>query len=152
MKNRRPGRNRTPARRGGNLANQTSSESVITTEATAFSGPLPPPEILIRYNEAVPDAAERIITMAEQQSKHRIQLEEYVIRGESRRSDWGLIAGVLVVAMVLVAAGYITSLGYPWHGAGLGIADLASLVVIFVYGTERRKQERQDRMDEMARR
>ena len=44
-------------------------------QSTSFSGPLPHPEILERYNSAVPGGAERIIAMAEKQSDHRMRLE-----------------------------------------------------------------------------
>lgn len=37
----------------------------------AFSGPLPPPEVLRGYNDVLPGAAERIFTMAEAQAEHR---------------------------------------------------------------------------------
>jgi uncharacterized membrane protein len=36
-----------------------------------FSGPLPPPEVLAHYNEVVPGAAERILTLTEEQSAYR---------------------------------------------------------------------------------
>jgi uncharacterized membrane protein len=45
----------------------------------SFSGPLPPPEALERYNQVLPGAAERIISMAESQHAHRQELEKKVI-------------------------------------------------------------------------
>ncbi|MCL2659595.1 MAG: DUF2335 domain-containing protein [Acidobacteriaceae bacterium] len=39
------------------------------------SGPLPPPDVLTQYDQVVPNGAERIMAMAEQQSRHRIELE-----------------------------------------------------------------------------
>jgi uncharacterized membrane protein len=52
-----------------------------------FSGPIPPPSLLARYNDVVPNGAERILAMAERQSKHREQLEAQVVAGnlESQR-------------------------------------------------------------------
>jgi uncharacterized membrane protein len=49
----------------------------------SFTGPLPPPEVLAKYNETVPGLAERIICMAEQQAKHRQQIETTVIKSNS---------------------------------------------------------------------
>lgn len=48
-------------------------------EQSSYAGPLPPPGMLVQYNEAVPDAADRIIAMAERQSAHREQLETAVV-------------------------------------------------------------------------
>jgi len=42
----------------------------IREQKSFHSGPLPPPEILKKYNEAVPNGAERIMTMAEKEQKH----------------------------------------------------------------------------------
>ena len=43
--------------------------SVTTARAEAFAGPLPPPQVLEKYNQTVPDAANRIIKMAEEPGK-----------------------------------------------------------------------------------
>lgn len=50
---------------------------VSATTYTEISGPIPPPQILQQYNNTVPGAAERILTMAE---KH--QPIEYIWRKE----------------------------------------------------------------------
>lgn len=46
---------------------------ILSATAQTFSGQLPPPEILAKYNSVVPNAAERIITMAETQAADRIK-------------------------------------------------------------------------------
>ncbi len=50
----------------------------------SFSGPIPPPSILKGYNDIVKDGADRIMSMAEKQSGHRIALEDHAIREELR--------------------------------------------------------------------
>lgn len=58
-------------------------QNISYTEA--FSGPIPPPNLLERYEAITPGAADRILTMAENQSKHRIAAEsEKTIRSISR--------------------------------------------------------------------
>ncbi|MXY23205.1 MAG: DUF2335 domain-containing protein [Acidobacteria bacterium] len=49
------------------------SEHVSISQS--FQGPLPPPGLLAKYNEAFPDCAERIVAMTEQQAAHRHALE-----------------------------------------------------------------------------
>ncbi len=51
-----------------------------------FSGPLPHPDILQRFNDIVPGAAERILKMAEGQFEHRTALEKKVIESDIARS------------------------------------------------------------------
>ena|SRR5712671_5092741 len=44
-------------------------------QGEAFSGPIPPPDLLNKYNEAIPDGADRIMKMAEEEQRqmHRLQ-------------------------------------------------------------------------------
>lgn len=79
---------------------------VRVTEATTFSGPIPPPELLKQYDEIIPNGANRIITMAENQSAHRIELEKIVIRGDSRRANAGLVCG-FVFGLIVVYLSYL---------------------------------------------
>jgi uncharacterized membrane protein len=56
--------------------NNNPQVQIIQSE---FSGPLPPPAILAQYDRVVPGAAERIITMAEEQSRHRRPMESQLV-------------------------------------------------------------------------
>ena len=42
----------------------------------AFSGPIPPPDLLEKYNNIIPNGADRILAMAEQQQAHRQFMEK----------------------------------------------------------------------------
>lgn len=72
------------------------NKPIIATRYENFSGPLPHPEILKKYDEIVTGAAERIIKQAEVQTNHRIQLETKVIDSDIRNSRLGLIFGFIV--------------------------------------------------------
>ncbi|RTL48857.1 MAG: DUF2335 domain-containing protein [Sphingobacteriales bacterium] len=67
--------------------------SITFRSDSSFSGPIPPPEILKGYNEVVKNGGERIVAMAEKQSNHRMQLDDYVIREELKQSRMGQIFG-----------------------------------------------------------
>lgn len=95
----------------------------ITT--TSYSGPVPPPTLLKEYNEIVPGGAERILSMAERQSAHRIDLESTVIKGESRRSWCGLWLG-FVVSLAIIGAGlWVALTASPTAGAQSSLARLS---------------------------
>jgi len=70
----------------------------------SFSGPLPPPDALERYNEVLPGAAERIIAMAESQHAHRQSLEKHVIHSNISAQKLGTVLG-FIVAMTVVVGG-----------------------------------------------
>ena len=76
------------------LPGESATNQILSATAQAFSGPLPPPEILAKYNSVVPNAAERIITMAETQAAHRQRMESKVIESNVRNSQLGLHYGV----------------------------------------------------------
>jgi len=58
---------------------QDLKRPIVKATAEVHSGPLPPPSLLSQYDKVVPGAAEGIIAMAENQSKHRQELEAEVI-------------------------------------------------------------------------
>jgi uncharacterized membrane protein len=119
-------------------------------EASVTSGPLPPPEVLIRYNEAVPNGAERIMVMAEKQNDHRIKQEAKVIDEDIRRQRWGLALGFIVALAGLAAASYISVYASPIAGAVVAALDLGGMVGAFVYGSRGRRSEREQRAEIMT--
>lgn len=119
--------------------------------SSTFSGPLPPPDILARYNDALPDGAERIIALAERQAAHRMALESRVVDADIKRSNLGLGAGLLVALAGLFASFLMVDRGNAVAGAVVASLDLAGLVAVFVYGTVSRRSERQQRAKVLSR-
>ena len=67
-----------------------------------YSGPIPHPQLLREFNDVIPNGADRIMTMAENQSGHRIKLEEKVVDANNRDSLLGVIfAGIIAILIVL---------------------------------------------------
>lgn len=125
------------------------------TQAAAFSGPLPPPNVLQRYDEIIPNGADRIVAMAEKQSAHRIDLERTVIHGDSRRANWGVFCGFTLAVLVIVLSFILILYGHAVAGTILGTLDLVSLISVFIYGTTTRRRERtrrEERNRELLRR
>ncbi len=70
---------------------------------SAFKGPLPPPQALVGYEDACPGAANRIIKMAESQTKHRQKLEEKTISSNICNEKTGMwLAFALTVILVIL--------------------------------------------------
>src|SRR3989344_5346523 len=106
------------------------------TQSVRFSGPLPPPEILERYEKIVPGSAERIIKMAEGQSSHRKELEIKVITSKIHNSKLGLWFGLIIGIVALISSMVMVVFGHAIAGSAIGILYLASLVGTFVYGSQ----------------
>jgi uncharacterized membrane protein len=124
-----------------NLQNQQSNRNVAVQQHSAefFSGPLPHPDILKKFNEVVPGSAERIIKMAEDQSAHRKELEKKVIASDIYRSKWGQILGFIIAIMGLAVSAAVAIYGSAIAGGIIGVGTLASLVSVFMYGSKAKK-------------
>ncbi len=105
------------------------------------SGPIPSPDVLRGYNDIVPNAAERIIQMAEQQQAHRHAMETNVlvaqIEEDKRRHTEVKIGqknGLIATVMAFSVAGLALILGYQAAAIAIGGTTLASLVAVFITG------------------
>jgi uncharacterized membrane protein len=110
-----------------------------------FSGPLPHPEVLAKFDEVIPGTASKIVDMAHQQGEHRMMLERKVILGESRRANWGLAFAACFAAASLVCGTWLIAKGHDVAGLGVVTADLATSLVAFIKGTSSRRREREQK-------
>lgn len=122
-----------------NISEKTVERVVAKVIQSEFSGPIPPPNIIKGYEDILPGAAERIISMAERQSAHRQEMERVMVNAEARDSLLGvcfafllgigcLIASAIIVIYVPEKTGAISS-------AMVGITGIASIIVGFIKGT-----------------
>src|SRR5689334_10136460 len=88
------------------------SLAAFAVQSESFSGPIPPPALLERYNDIIPDGANRIMQMAEQQSTHRMDLEKRVVKNDVLQSRLGIAAGTLLGGGVLVVGAFMASAGH----------------------------------------
>lgn len=56
-----------------------NAKSDVTIQATQYSGPVPPPDVLRGFEQIVPGSAERILTMAEENGKHQREMERMTL-------------------------------------------------------------------------
>ncbi len=107
---------------------------VSVHKSSSFSGPIPPPEILKGYGEAINSGAERIVAMAEKQSDHRIQLENHAIREELKQSRLGQIFGFILGLVGMGLASALAMFGHETIAAIFGTTTIIGLVTVFVLG------------------
>ena len=123
--------------------NQKPVQVIQTT--TEFSGPLPHPAILEHYNRVVPGAAERILVMAEEQAKHRRDLESRVIKSDIVNAKLGLALGFLVGCIAIIGGVFLSLKGQLIAGTIFSGLYLVGIVYVFVYGSQQRRKERESR-------
>jgi uncharacterized membrane protein len=115
--------------------------SGVAFHMAQWVGPLPPPSILVKYNEAVPNAAERILKMAERQAAHRIDSERFVIRTNVWRSWGGLIAGFVISLVILTCGSLLIAHDHDWGGTTIITGIIVALATVFVYGQKSGRRE-----------
>lgn len=137
------------SRRGGrvppkisSIAKQTAAEEngarrqsamVVRTE---WQAPLPPPDMLEKYDVILPGLADRIITLAEGEASHRRGMERdaLVLQGESNKQyslsqRRGQIFGLILIVLAFGLAGFAL---YLDEGAVAG--TVASVTITAICG------------------
>ncbi|MGA9509161.1 MAG: DUF2335 domain-containing protein [Candidatus Sulfotelmatobacter sp.] len=118
-----------------------SQSTELRIQSAAFSGPLPPPDALERYNQILPGAAERIIAMAENQQSHRQGLEKHVIHSNVEAQRLGTLLGFVVAMTVVIGGMYLVHEGKSGEGLAAILTALASLVGVFLYSKHEQQKE-----------
>lgn len=116
------------------------SVTVARAEMQMHSGPLPSASELARYNDLIPNGAERIMVMAEKQLDHRVQIETTVINSEQKQATRGQIFGFLLVGALIVAGTVLGLHGQSIPAAAVFTTTILSVAGAFVLG--RKAQER----------
>lgn len=124
---------------------QLKNQRVLQQVQVTHQGPLPPPELFEGYDNILPGAAERILSMAEKQSSHRQDLELKVIKAGARDSLIGLIFAFILGFFTIGGGIYCIIKGQSTGGTIIGGAGLVSLVGVFVYGSRQRRKERESK-------
>lgn len=73
----------------------------------SYSGPLPHPSILDRYEQTLPGAADRIIKMAENQSAHRQEIERKVVSSNINNEKLGMHFAFIITSIIVVASVFL---------------------------------------------
>ncbi|MBI5248155.1 MAG: DUF2335 domain-containing protein [Desulfomonile tiedjei] len=110
-----------------------------------FKGPIPPPEILAKYDQVLPGAADRILAMAERQAIHRQSLEQTVIKSDKWHSFAGLVLGFVIALIFGVGGIYLLAHGHSTDGLVAMLTPLGIMVGGFLYTDWYRRKERAER-------
>lgn len=115
----------------------------IAAQHRSFSGPLPPPEDLAKYDQIVPGAAERIIGMAEAEMKHRHKNEDTVTRGIIHTTYLSAIFAFVVAISLAALAFYLAYKGSYTAAASVAVGSIAAVISAFVVKSHSNKKDKQ---------
>lgn len=123
------------------LGKNVPRSAVQQTVSVEFSGPLPPPAVMERYEAILPGAAERLMQEAEKASAHERIMNEKALTAATREAFMGQIFAFGIGTIGIIASVIIaikgSGIGSDIAAAILGGGTLASMVTIFIKGRER---------------
>ncbi len=84
-----------------------SNQDIVEYQTSTFDGPLPHPEILAGYEKILTGAADRILKMAEEQSKHRRELEASVVHSNITNEKNGMKLAFIITVLFIILSGIL---------------------------------------------
>lgn len=116
-----------------NSSNADVGQQLIKVQQEHYSGPLPHPEALARYDEIVPGAAERIIKMAENEMAHRHDMETRMTKNSIRTTYLGIIFAFLSVIILSASVAYALYRGFDTVAGSIAVGSIAAVAGVFIF-------------------
>lgn len=98
-----------------------------------YSGPLPMPEDLAKYDQVVPGAAERIIRMAEDEMKHRHDSDNRMAKSIIRTTVISIIFAFLSVVILSFLVFFALYSGYAQVAGVIAVGSIAAVAGVFIF-------------------
>ena len=104
--------------------------------------------MLERYNQAVPNGADRIVTMAEGQLRHRQSLEAAVVHNNISSERRGQVFAFILGLVAILGGIALISFDKSAQGLAAIITAFVALAGVFVYGRWQQQRERAQKRQE----
>ena len=102
---------------------------------TSWSAPLPPPALLREFNEAVPGAADAIISEFQEQGQHRRDMERQTTEAHVFAVKAGAVSPPAMDALLVLSGFGSIVAGRPFIGAGILLFLMIAILVIRLFRT-----------------
>lgn len=119
------------------MSEENKQDQIITSVdgyIEQYSGPIPPPKMLRDYEQVLSGSADRILSMAEYEQKHRTAYEKRSV----------LYAFILALGLIALSF-YAVSLGYALAGVGVIASSIFTVAGVFVHSQRSGLRELQAR-------
>lgn len=113
--------------------NPAERNSQLVQVEQHYSGPLPRPEDLAKYDQIVPGAAERIINMAEREMDHRHKTDNKTTKNIVRVTLLGIIFAFISVLILSGLVGYALYKGFDSVAASIAVGSIAAVAGVFIF-------------------
>lgn len=124
------------------------TEVVYSSSTTISYGPLPSPAALAAYERASPGLALHIMAMAEDEARHRREIEAQAAAVAVKDAWWkraerrvGQICAVVFALTCVLVGGWISTSGHPVAGTMFSGTTLVTVVGAFLYGSKEKERD-----------
>lgn len=93
---------------------QQVQQQVQQVQVQQWSGPLPAPADLEKFNQVIPDGAQRIFAMAEKEQIHRIDFEKFGLAASIKEHRRGQYLGAAISISAVIGAAITAIMGVHW--------------------------------------
>lgn len=114
---------------------------------THYSGPIPPPELLKEFDNIIPNGADRILKLAENQSSHRQEVEKSIVNAKNRDSFLGVLFAGIMGIIGLLGGIFLIYQGHSVVGSLFSGGTLVSLVGVYLRGTKNDLSDLEEKRD-----
>ena len=110
-----------------------------------YSGPLAHPRIVAGYERYLPGSTDRILSMAEEQQRHRVQMEDRGQQAAIERDKRAMNRGFVLALVLMLLSAFALYLGSDLAGFGFVATSVVSLAGVFLYSHHSTRQELRDK-------
>ena len=111
----------------------------IMARKEEYSGPIPHPDHLEKYEKILSGSANRILGMAENQSTHRQNIENKLLEAETNYKNKGQNFGFIISIICIVGGIVMLFFGKNLQGFITLIGAVSMLISAFLYGNKNKK-------------
>lgn len=124
-------------------------QAVSVTMQSQYSGPIPPPQVLKGYEEAIPGSGDRILSMAEKEQDHRHMMEKNFMVVSRNAEYAGIILG-FTLALTTIIGGFLVILnGFEVTGIAAIGGAAAILAVVYLRQSGNQGNNQDDKQPEL---
>ena len=102
------------------------------TRSFEFSGPLPHPEFFQAYDDTLPGAAHRILTMAEKQQEYRHSQQSVRLASDASRETRGQWMAFAIVLVALIGSMTLIAFDKTVEGITTALGAIVGIVGVFI--------------------
>ncbi|MGL5580535.1 MAG: DUF2335 domain-containing protein [Cetobacterium sp.] len=106
----------------------------------AYQGPLPHPDLLKKFEDITPGAAERILAMAEKEQQHRHELEKEIVTKENDNikkefslKNTGLVFAFILASSIIFGGIYLLLTDKSLEGFALILGSIGMIITPFFF-------------------